>query len=54
MSDAPTRADLLAVASFADRFADPAFTPGQWVAPATRDDGVIELGWRAASETLAA
>lgn len=53
MSDAPTRADLLAVAAFASRFADPAFTAGQWVAPTTREDGVIQIGWWSSSQTIA-
>ncbi|HEY6056870.1 MAG TPA: DUF6508 domain-containing protein [Candidatus Limnocylindrales bacterium] len=33
------------LAAWADRFADPGFTFGQWVPATTGDNGVITLGW---------
>lgn len=52
---APASEDLMAVApAFAARFDEPAFPPGAWANPETRDDGVIILGWWSASETVVA
>ena len=53
LSNTPTRDDLVAVAAFANIFARPEFVAGEWVKPFPRDDGVIQLGWWSASETVA-
>lgn len=54
MSGAPDKVNLLAVAAYAERFAEPAFTPGEWVHPEPREDGVTILGWWDASEAVLA
>lgn len=53
MSATPSHSDLLAVASFAKRFEAPGFTPGDWVAPVTQEDGVTQIGWWSASGPVA-
>ena len=45
MDEVPTPDDLLAVASFVAQFDAPEFVVGEWHAPTTRDDGVIEIGY---------
>lgn len=52
-SSGPSRQDLLAVAAFADLFDAPGFVAGEWHAPQTRADGMIETGYWMPSEAVA-
>lgn len=53
MKTDPSRSDLIAVASFAERFAQPDFSTGEWIAPKPQEDGVIHVGWWSPSQTVA-
>lgn len=50
----PSRGDLLAVASFATQFETPGFVAGTWHLPASRADGVVEIGWWEADPAVVA
>ena len=53
LSEKPNDSDLATVAAFAERFEAPGFSPGEWVNPPPREDGVIVFGWWAPSVEVA-
>ena len=50
MTTPPPEDRLRRLAAWADRFADPSFSVGEWVPSTTGADGVIHLGWFERSE----
>jgi hypothetical protein len=52
VSEQPTTDDLLAIASFADRFDEPGFVAGEWVSPEPTGPGHLVIGYWMPSETV--
>lgn len=53
MTEGPSREDLLAVCTFARRFAEPGFVAGEWVSPQPGEDGVLLAGYWCPSPDVA-